>query len=76
MNVKSGFVLSLLVLGLSACATTDDRTMRVMPQNSPSPTDTNEAYVAYVERVARRRGIEVVWVNTPTRRSVVAPEGE
>ena len=27
--------------------------------------DANEEYVAYVERVARRRGLDVVWVNVP-----------
>ena len=29
--------------------------------------DNDEAYIAYVERVAKRRGIDVVWVNTPTK---------
>ena len=29
--------------------------------------DANEEYVAYVERVARRRGLEVVWVNVPRK---------
>ncbi|HEY0502790.1 MAG TPA: hypothetical protein VGD42_04765 [Lysobacter sp.] len=60
-------VLSLVVLGLSACAGTQTRTTYVPEPNPPSIMDTDEAYMAYVERVARRRGIEVVWVNVPRK---------
>ncbi len=31
--------------------------------------DNDEQYMAYVERIARRRGIEVVWVNLPRKTS-------
>lgn len=76
MYVKSGLAVASLVLGLSACATTDDRTMHTAPQKAPSLMDNDEAYVAYVERVARRRGIEVMWVNTPRKRSVASAQSE
>lgn len=59
-------VLSLSVLGLAACAGTEVKSTHV-PEHTPSILDNDEAYVAYVERVARRRGIDVVWVNTPRK---------
>lgn len=65
-------VLSLSVLSLAACAATENRSTYVAPERVSSPGDVrvvkDEAYVAYVERNARRRGIFVQWVNTPTKR--------
>ena len=60
-------VLSLAVLGLAACAGTQTRTTYVPEPKPASIMDNDEAYMAYVERVARRRGIEVVWVNLPRK---------
>lgn len=59
-------VLSLSVLGLAACASTGGAAY-VPPPHTPSLMDQDEAYIAAVERIARRRGIDVVWVNTPRR---------
>lgn len=61
---------ALCVLGLAACASSADKTAYVAPERVGSgPTIvTNDAYVAAVERVARRRGIDVQWVNMPTKR--------
>ncbi|AWV07837.1 hypothetical protein [Marilutibacter maris] len=55
--------LSLTVVGLAACAGMPEKSTQA--ERAPSIMDADEAYVAYVERVARRRGIEVVWVNVP-----------
>ncbi|OHE85791.1 MAG: hypothetical protein A2579_07005 [Lysobacterales bacterium RIFOXYD1_FULL_69_11] len=55
-------MLSFSVVMLSAC-TTMDGVSRVGPD--PPPMTEEERYVAEVERIARRRGIEVVWVNRP-----------
>lgn len=56
-------VLGLAVAGLAACASTDDQAARVSPQ----PTiDADAAYMSRVEELARRRGIEVVWINPPS----------
>ncbi|MFC3813924.1 hypothetical protein [Lysobacter sp. GCM10012299] len=60
-------VLLVSVVGLSACAGMQSKTAQVPDQKAPSIMDDDEAYIAYVERVARRRGIEVVWVNTPRK---------
>ena len=64
-------VLSLSVLGLAACAGMHERsdTTYVAPQRAPSSMDRDEVYMAQVERIARLRGIEVIWVNMP-RKSV------
>ena len=61
--------LSLVVLGLSACAGTQTRSTYVPEPKPSSIMDNDEQYMAYVERIARRRGIEVVWVNLPRKTS-------
>lgn len=60
-------VLSLVVLGLAACAGTQTKNAYVPEPKAPSLMDNDEQYMAYVERIARRRGIEVVWVNLPRK---------
>lgn len=64
-------VLSLSAVGLVACATTD-QAARVSPETRTIVTD--EAYMSAVEQIARRRGLEVVWVNPPTTEELVAQE--
>lgn len=70
-------VLSLSVLGLAACASSQEGSAYVEPARVMNPGEVrierDAEYVAYVERVARRRGIYVQWVNVPTKR-VVAVE--
>ena len=68
-------VLLLSVLGLAACASVREKsdTTFVPPQRAPSLLDADEAYMAKVERIARRRGVEVVWVNVP-RKNLVAQQ--
>lgn len=62
-------VLSLSVSGLAACAGMQARSDAafVPPQRAPSIMDNDEAYIARVEQIARRRGIEVVWINLPRK---------
>lgn len=62
-------VLSLAALGLSACAGMHERpgSSYAPPQRAPSIMDEDDAYVARVEAIARRRGIDVVWVNLPRK---------
>ncbi|MDQ3495541.1 MAG: hypothetical protein M3485_08510 [Pseudomonadota bacterium] len=63
---------SLLILGLSACASTQDRRAYVEPERTLSPGEVrfeqDAEYIGYVERIARRRGITVQWVHPPTKR--------
>ncbi len=64
MNMLSrAAVLSLSVVGLAGCASMDDQA-GVSPQ--PRNIELDQDYMTRVERVAMRRGIEVMWVNPPT----------
>lgn len=60
-------VLSLSIAGLAACAGHSTKSTYVPPQRAPSIMDNDEAYIAQVERIARRRGIDVTWVNVPRK---------
>ncbi|SFK80256.1 hypothetical protein [Lysobacter sp. cf310] len=60
-------LLSLSVLGLAACAGHSTKSAYVPPQKAPSIMDNDELYMAQVERIARRRGIDVTWVNLPRK---------
>lgn len=55
---------------LGGCASSSERTAYVAPERAQAPGTvvTDTAYVAVVERTARRRGIDVQWVNVPTKR--------
>jgi hypothetical protein len=64
-------VLSLSILGLAACASTGEKSAYVAPPRADSIMDNDELYMDIVERTARRRGIDVVWVNPP-RKQVAA----
>jgi len=67
-------VLSLSVLGLAACTSSMDKSAYVEPDRVMDPGEVrierDAAYIDYVERTARRRGIYVQWVNPPTKRLV------
>lgn len=72
-------VLSLSVLGLSACAGSQTKSSYVEPslsKHAVAGMTRDERYVSAVERVAKRRGIEVVWVNPPDRRRMVSHQEE
>ena len=58
-------VLSLAVLGLSACAGMETKTASTDTRD-PSIIDQDTDYISRVEEIARRRGVEVNWVNPPT----------
>jgi hypothetical protein len=60
-------LLSICALGLGACASTQEQAYQPEPP-APGSVVTDAEYVAYVEAVARRRGIDVQWVNRPTKR--------
>lgn len=69
MSALRTVVIFAAALTLTACATTDDRgAVRVAPQRSGT-IDTHHEYVARVEAIARRRGIDVQWINMPVKRT-------
>lgn len=61
-------MLSIFVAGLAACATTGHDIAQSPPQAKPGTIDADSEYMGRVEQIARRRGIEVQWVNPPTKR--------
>lgn len=73
--MKKVFVLSCCVLALAACASNADRTAYVAPTAvgqpaaaaRPVPIRNDAAYMARVEQLALRRGIDLHWVNPPAR---------
>lgn len=62
-------ILSLSLVGLAACASTGPKSATAYDAPAPasSAMDVDEAYIAKVQQVARRRGVEVVWVNIPLK---------
>ncbi|GAA5011333.1 hypothetical protein FNZ56_00665 [Pseudoluteimonas lycopersici] len=61
--------LSLAVSALAACAGTQDKSTlsSATRVEAPSNLTVDDAYVARVEYMARQRGVEVHWVNMPTK---------
>lgn len=71
-------IVSMCALGLAACASTQGGAgygaAPAGPQSSQEMFERDAAYMAYVERTARMRGIDVRWVNPPIKR--VARNGD
>ena len=70
--MKSSLQLALVAsstLLLAACAS--GGMTRAVPEpnrSAPNAVVENAEYIAYVEELARRRGVDVQWVNPPVRR--------
>lgn len=65
-------LLSILpMLLLASCAGTQEFSRSTTPAAAPAPETPmtkDDIYVARVEEIARRRGVQVVWVNRPKER--------
>lgn len=59
-------LVAMVPMALGACASSQTAVVKQPP--APGSVITDQAYIAYVERVARRRGITVQWVNMPRQR--------
>ena len=62
-------VLTVSMLGLAACASSGGTTsyqQRAEPYQA-TRMSSDEAYMARVEAYARRRGIDLTWVNPPKK---------
>jgi len=70
--VTSLGMISLSVLLFTGCASNGTaRATPPVPESAPGQADrhdVNARYVAAVERLARLRGAQVVWVNKPLKR--------
>lgn len=59
--------VSLVLSGLTACVGAPTKPV-VKEERVPSGySERDVKYMAQVERIARRRGIEVLWINPPNR---------
>lgn len=59
----------LLAAFAAGCATTSEPTARAAPPAADgSAIVQDHAYIQQVEQIAMRRGIDVTWVNPPTKR--------
>ena len=56
-------------IALVGCASMDHRSSRAAPKRASADTTSADAYVARVESIARSRGIRVLWVSPPVRRT-------
>jgi hypothetical protein len=64
-------IATVAVAGLSACASTHQWTAatdKATQQPVQAHYEGDLQYVAAVEHIARRRGVQVRWVNAPLRR--------
>lgn len=65
-------LLSLTILGLAACASSMDRGAYAYETSERRIGDEriepDAVYINAVNRTARRRGVQVEWVNPPIRR--------
>lgn len=70
MQARTRFILMAAVAGtLAACSSMQEKSSysATPVQSSPARVDVDEAYIARVESQARQRGVDVHWVNAPTR---------
>ncbi|WP_147652822.1 hypothetical protein [Vulcaniibacterium gelatinicum] len=58
---------ALATAASAGCATTRETAQRPVAE-SGSRIATDSAYIEQVERIARIRGVQVVWINPPVRR--------
>lgn len=64
-------VTALLLVGaLAGCASMEDRATSSNDMRAKAVVD--EVQVARVNRAARERGVEVIWVHMPKKQEVVA----
>ena len=69
-------LVAIPAVALAACASGGMAYKQASPQHNPTRQVTDAEYVAYVERKALSRGVEVHWVHPPTKRVEVASADE
>ena len=64
MNAMIRLAVAVSACGLlAACASTGGTASSPPPEQRPLTAE--QQYIAYVERIAKRRGITLTWVNPP-----------
>lgn len=76
MKARLGLmVMGLAVASTAGCASMQGESGYVSSQFAPTTVVEDAAYVAKVEQLAKRRGVEVVWVNPPKKRLPLVASG-
>lgn len=65
MKAARMLLLGIIVIASSACATTQNAQLAAQADRKAAQAKENAQYVAAVEAIARKRGVQVVWVNPP-----------
>ena len=65
--VMGMFVVAGAVGLVTGCAHMQGESGYVAPDATPSLQDQDALYIAKVEQIAQRRGVEVVWINPPAK---------
>lgn len=65
MKAARMLLLGVIVIASSACATTQNAQFAAQADRKAAQAEANAQYVAAVESIARKRGVQVVWVNPP-----------
>ena len=76
MQARTRFILMVVVASsLAACSSMQEKSSysAVKAESSPARIGVDEAYVARVESQAKQRGVDVHWVNVPTKRYAANP---
>ena len=66
--------LLTFAIALAGCAGMDARSTYVAPEEMSSAEYREALYITRIESMARRRGIDVVWVNPPRASSQSSEE--
>lgn len=67
-NRSKILALSLATIALAGCSSMQDKAAYTSPQMiDSSGAQVDEAYVLFVEEQARRHGVDVQWVNPPSK---------
>ena len=77
-TIQRAAVAASSTLLLAACASSGSMVSSppaAQPRHAPGQVVQDAEYVAIVERIARRRGVDVRWINPPVKR-VAASEAE
>lgn len=68
MKIASTLLACVAVLSLAGCASSGNSASLRGASYAPSRVDA--VRIAYVEQVARQKGVQVVWVNPPEKKRI------
>ena len=68
MKISQNYLLASAVVLLAGCAGTHEVTRQGPPVAPEDGIVQDHQYVSMVENIAKQRGIQVTWVNPPSKR--------